>query len=143
MKNFILLFLATFFLLFAIIGIVLPILPTTPFIILSTTLFSCNQKIQEKILQIPIFKEYYESYKSKNRISLKTTIISVSFLWITIITSILFIKQLLIKIFLLIVAISVTTHILILYKRKICVKKDKTKLHKKNTHPIKKKINMI
>ena len=97
-----------------IIGIFLPILPTTPFLLLSAACFIRSSKnlylwlINHKILGI-----YIKNYIEYKAITKKSKIISISLLWFCIINSALFfVKSLWIKIILFIIAICVTIHIL-------------------------------
>ena len=87
-----------------ILGIFIPLLPTTPFLLLSTALFMRSSKRLHSWLQ---------NYLLHKTISKKTKLSSLSLLWITIVASVLFVVEILIiKIVLLLIATAVTIHIL-------------------------------
>ncbi len=95
-----------------VLGIFLPVLPTTPFLLLSAACFAkSSQKFYDWLLNNKWLGNYIKDYKSGLGISRKVKIAVISTLWITIIISVIFISKLLIQILLLIIAISVTIHI--------------------------------
>lgn len=112
MKSLLLTFIGTIFLILGIIGVLLPVLPTTPFILLSAACYGNTPKLQAKIKNLPFFKEYFRSYEEKTGIPVKTLLISLLFLWISIILSIVLLDSLHMKIFLGIILLSVTIHLL-------------------------------
>ena len=116
MKNIILA--AIGFAMFALgtIGIVVPLLPTTPFYILAAACFSATPALHTRMMKIPFFNEYISNYKARNGISRKTVIVSLVFLWTMLTISAIIVKRPWIILCLIIVGISVTTHILIVSK---------------------------
>lgn len=55
-----------------IIGIILPILPTTPFILLTIYLFSkSSQKYHDWIINLPIYKKHVQSFHEKKEMTFK------------------------------------------------------------------------
>lgn len=67
------------------IGIFIPVLPTVPFIILSTFLFSkSNKKMYIYLKQNKHFKEFIENYETGKGVSKKTKIKALIFLYISI-----------------------------------------------------------
>lgn len=113
-KKSLFIFLGTISLILGIIGLFLPVLPTTPFLLLTAWLYAkSSQRLYYWLLNNKYFGDYIRRYREGLGIPLKTKIIGVSSLWITILISIIFIISLItIKIFLLIIAIAVTYHIL-------------------------------
>ncbi len=101
----------------AVIGIFLPILPTTPFVLLAIGCFSATPKIRAWVLKIAPFREYYESYTKKRPLRWRTIIWSLLFLWTTLIVSMLLSKSLPITLLLIAVGIGVTIHILVMSRR--------------------------
>ncbi len=97
-----------------VIGIFVPLLPTTPFFLLSAALFlRSSKRLYNWLINHRYFGNYIKNYLFYKTISLKSKIISISLLWIFILFSIFFIiNHLLIKIVLLCIAIGVTWHIL-------------------------------
>jgi len=97
-----------------ILGIFIPLLPTTPFLLLSAALFmKSSKRLYNWLINHKYLGEYLQNYLHHKTIAKKTKFSSLSLLWITIIISILFIvDKLIFKILLLIIAIAVTIHIL-------------------------------
>ncbi len=104
----------TFFLGLGIIGIILPILPTTPFLLLAAACYARSSKrYYNWLLNNKWFGKYIKNYREGNGIPLKVKILSISFLWITIIFSAFFIVTILIvRVILIVIAVVVTIHIL-------------------------------
>lgn len=99
-------------LLLGLIGVFLPIWPTTPFVLLALWCFSSTPKIRERILRISFVREYYEGYTVGQGIKRKTVVTSLTFLWLMLIISVLWTQKLLLAIILTCIGIGVTTHIL-------------------------------
>lgn len=97
-----------------VIGIFVPLLPTTPFLLLSAALFlRSSTRLYNWLLNHRYFGNYIKNYLFYKTIPLKSKIVSISLLWVFILFSIFFIvNHLLIKIVLLCIAIGVTWHIL-------------------------------
>jgi uncharacterized membrane protein YbaN (DUF454 family) len=104
----------TFFVVLGIIGIILPILPTTPFLIVAAACYAKGSKrFYNWLVNNRLLGRYIKNYLENKGISMRAKIISISFLWATIIFSItLIIQILLIRIILIIVAIIITYHII-------------------------------
>lgn len=99
-------------LLLGFIGAFLPLLPTTPFVLLAVWCFSSTPKIRDRILKIGFVKEYYEGYTAGQGIKKKTVVTSLSFLWIMMALSIFLTQKLLIAVILICIGMAVTWHIL-------------------------------
>jgi uncharacterized membrane protein YbaN (DUF454 family) len=64
------------------IGIVTPVLPTTPFMLLAAFLFSrSSEKFHKMLLENKVFGKYISNYINNVPIPLKDKIISMAFLW--------------------------------------------------------------
>ena len=103
------------------IGIVLPILPTTPFLLAAAACYyKSSSRMHKWLLNNKWFGEYIRNYTEGKGLTKKTKIVALSVLWITIILSTVFMldrllpEQLLLpmQIIMLAVAIAVSTHIL-------------------------------
>lgn len=96
------------------IGIFLPVLPTTPFLLLALWAFAKSSKRCENFIRTNrLFGKYIDDYSKGDGIPLRAKRISVSLLWITILTAnFAFIPFHAVKAFLTMVAIFVTVHIL-------------------------------
>ncbi len=103
-------------------GIFLPILPTTPFILLSGFLFSkSSDKFHLWLVNNKFLGKYIKNYTEKKGFPLKEKIFTILLLWITIsISAFYFVQLLWLKILLFIIAIAVTIHLIIIpvYKEK-------------------------
>jgi len=107
-------FSGTFSLSIGIIGIFVPILPTTPFLLLSAACYSrSSERAYSWLLRNRWFGDYILDYREKKGISIKNKAVTISLLGVTISASILFfIDILLIKLLLVVIAVLVTIHIL-------------------------------
>jgi uncharacterized membrane protein YbaN (DUF454 family) len=74
-----------FFLLLSILGMFLPVLPTTPFLLLASFCFARSSKrINDWLLSNRWFGSYIRNYREGNGITLRHKLITISLLWITI-----------------------------------------------------------
>ena len=107
------------FLVIGAVGIVIPILPTTPFIIVSAFCFSKSSKRFERwISQNRYFGSYIENYKTKKGVPRDVKLQSIVFLWIMLIISgLIFSNSVYIPIILVVVGVAVTLHIALLKTR--------------------------
>lgn len=98
----------------AILGIFLPVLPTTPLLLLAAYLFSkSSQKQYDWLLQHPRFGPYIIQFREQKIIPRHIKLISLLMLWATILLSIYLLRgNLPIQALLLIIAIGVSWHIL-------------------------------
>jgi uncharacterized membrane protein YbaN (DUF454 family) len=101
-----------FFLGLGAVGLLLPVWPTTPFVLLSAACFSVSPQIKARIMRIAFFREHIENYEKRTGLSRKTLIISLSWLWGMLLLSIVLTWTLWIACLLLAIGTAVTTHIL-------------------------------
>jgi uncharacterized membrane protein YbaN (DUF454 family) len=104
----------TFSLALGAIGIVIPVLPTTPFLLLALACyFRSSKRMTRWILTNKYFGDYIRRYREGKGVPRKTKILAVAFLWITIGCSAYFMLQkwLIIQLILFAVAIAVTIHL--------------------------------
>lgn len=96
------------------IGIFLPLLPTTPFLLLAAACYARGSKrFYNWLLNNRWFGDYIRNYREKKGIPLKIKILSVSFLWATIGYSTVFVIDIpLVRVILVLIAIAVTIHII-------------------------------
>lgn len=104
----------TFSIILGIIGIFLPLLPTTPFLLLGATCYiKSSKKLYNTLINNKWLGSYIKNYKENKAIPRKTKIVTISLLWITIGYSAIFLVTIVwIKLLLLFIAIGVTLHIL-------------------------------
>lgn len=100
------------------IGLILPVLPTTPFVLLSAACFSHSPRIKAQVMKITFFREHIENYKYRKGLSRKNVTISLSYLWVMLLISILVVEKLWVALLLLAIGSGVTTHILLMAKGK-------------------------
>ncbi|HBF88270.1 MAG TPA: DUF454 domain-containing protein [Bacteroidales bacterium] len=114
--------LGIFSLFFGIIGLFLPLLPTTPFLLLSAFLFCrSSKKLHNWLHNNRIFGKYLKSYSEGRGISLKLKIFVLTLLYGTILYSVFFVvENSLIKILLIGIAVGVSVHIFAIKTNKNC-----------------------
>lgn len=96
------------------IGVFLPLLPTTPFLLLALFLFArSDPKWRERIFHHKILGPYVAGYATDAGIPMKAKLVTIAILWGTIlISAIFFVKLWWVRLILLGVAIGVTIHVL-------------------------------
>ena len=106
--------LGCFFVGLGILGIFVPVLPTTPFLLVAAALFAKSSETMYRWLTCNrVFGKYLKNYWQGKGIPLKIKIFAISFLWIAIGFSAFFaVKILFVRIILAVVAIAVTIHII-------------------------------
>ncbi|MBN2767170.1 MAG: YbaN family protein [Paludibacteraceae bacterium] len=98
-----------------IVGVFLPLLPTTPFILLSAFLFARgSQRLNRWLLNHRVFGKMIHDYQEEKSIPLHAKIYAISLLWISISYATFFVatEKLWLQILLVSIATAVTTHIL-------------------------------
>lgn len=106
----------TISLILGIIGIALPILPTTPFLLLAAACYArSSQRFYNWLINNRILGSYIRNYLEGKGMPIKVKIFTISLLWITILISAFFFIQILwVRIVLIIIAIAVTIHIILI-----------------------------
>ena len=104
----------TFFIGVGIVGIFIPILPTTPFLLISAALYARSSKrFYNWLINNKIFGRYIKNYREGKGIPLKLKIFTIAFLWITIGCSTIFAIDIFwVRVILVVIAIGVTIHII-------------------------------
>lgn len=73
---------------FGILGIFLPVLPTTPFLLLAAALFArSSDRWYQKLITHPQLGSYIRNFREYKAIPLKVKIYSISLMWIAILCS--------------------------------------------------------
>lgn len=102
-----------------VIGIFLPILPTTPFLLLASFCFlKSSNRLYEKLLNHKILGKYIHDYVKYKSVSLKSKIIAIVMIWISMGISMFLTKKTTVVIILSITGFFVTIYLLILKTRK-------------------------
>lgn len=103
-----------------VIGIFLPILPTTIFLILASACFiKSSPKANDWLRNHKVLGIYIKNYQDKTGLTLKSKIINITFLWIMISISALYFTELFyIRLLLFAIATGVTIHLIMVQTRK-------------------------
>lgn len=103
-----------FFVALGILGIFLPILPTTPFFLLAAACYiRSSERFYNWLMNNKWLGNYIKNYREKKSIPLKVKVVSLSFLWLTIGYSVFFVVNIfLLRVILILIAIGVTIHVL-------------------------------
>jgi uncharacterized membrane protein YbaN (DUF454 family) len=104
----------TFFLALGIVGIVLPILPTTPFLLLAAACYARgSRRFYDWLLGNRVFGRYIRNYREGRGITFRDKAVSIGLLWLTILLSVLLVvRNLWVKIVLIAIAVGVSTYLL-------------------------------
>ena len=102
------------------VGIFVPVLPTTPFLLLAAACFvRSSEKLYNRLLNNRLFGNYIRNYIEGRGLPLNIKIITITLLWVTISISIIFgVQNLIIRIILFIIALAVSFHIIKIKTRK-------------------------
>ena len=104
----------TFFIGVGIIGIFIPVLPTTPFLLLSAALYArSSQRFYNWLISNKIFGRFIKDYREGKGIPLRLKIATVILLWVTIGCSAIFAIDIFwVRLLLFLIAVGVTIHII-------------------------------
>ena len=101
------------FLCLGAVGVVLPVMPTTPFVILAALCFSAgNKKFHERLCRNRVFGPYIENYRNKQGISITLKVCSIALLWTGLAVSMVAMRTVWGFVLLGAVGVGVTIHIL-------------------------------
>ncbi len=97
-----------------ILGIFLPVLPTTPFLLLAAALFLRSHKgLYDWLLNHPRLGPYIRNFMVHKSIPLKVKVISVSMVWVTLLYCAVFVAEhWAFRLFFILLATAITIHIL-------------------------------
>lgn len=106
--------LGSIFLGLGILGIFLPLLPTTPFLLLSAALyFRGSPRLYDWLLSHRHLGPYIRNFREHRAIPLRVKIVSVSLVWVTLLYCTIFVAEhILFRFFLIVLAIAISVHIL-------------------------------
>lgn len=112
-KRLIYILLGTLFLILGAIGIFVPLLPTTPFWLLTCWFYlRSSEKLYNRAMSNRYFGTYIKNFMVDKAIPMRSKIISIAVMWLsTILTSLFLIEYLWIKILLVLISVGVTWHI--------------------------------
>lgn len=96
-----------------VIGIFLPVLPTTPFLLLASFCFvRSSEKIHAWLIQHPVFGDYINNYMTHNGITKTDRRKALLFLWLTLGITIIFSSSLHLRAALAVIGTLVTLHLM-------------------------------
>ena len=115
-----LLLLGTLYLVIGIVGIFIPLLPTTPFLLMSALCYLRSSKgMYDWLMTNRFFGKFLTDYMNGRGVPLRVKIITILVLWVTLSASaFLFVEKLWMRILLAAIATGVTIHLLMLKTRK-------------------------
>ena len=104
-----------------IVGVFVPILPTTPFLLLAAACYMrSSERFYQWLINNRIFGAYVRNYIEGRGMPVKMKIFIILLLWLTIGLSVTFgVQNIVIRIVLICIAIGVTAHICLIKKRKV------------------------
>lgn len=113
-KNVILVSLGTLSLGLGLLGVVVPLLPTTPFLLLSAALYTRGSpRLHAWLTGHRLLGPYIANYRAGRGIPRRTRIVSITLLWVTIGLSATFaVSHIAARLLLLAIAVGVTVHLL-------------------------------
>lgn len=115
LKIFLFVVLGTLFLVLGLIGAFLPVLPTTPFLLLASfCYFRGSKRLYDWLINHKVFGAYIYCYLTYKAIPQKTKLLTLVFLWTSLVISMVLVDLWPIRVLLVLVGMGVTTHLLIL-----------------------------
>lgn len=100
------------------VGILVPVLPTTPFVLAAAGCFSfASPKLYGVLLKSKFFGPYVENYRTKQGVPMDAKIRGIVMLWVLLIISMVAMQKLWLTLLLLVVGLAVTAHLLLLKTR--------------------------
>ena len=114
LSRWVLIIVGSFFAGLGILGIFLPLLPTTPFLLLAAACYiRSSKRLYNWLLNNKWIGRYIKNYLEGKGVPLKSKVLSISALWITIGYSVFFVVNIFpVRIILILIAIGVTMHLL-------------------------------
>ena len=104
------------FVIIGVIGIILPLVPTTPFLLLAAACYAqSSDRLYDWLLNSKWCGRYVRSYRTGSGVPVRVKVLTVAILWSTIMISIFFATtNIFVRVILLLIALGVTIHILLL-----------------------------
>ncbi|MBS3906707.1 MAG: YbaN family protein [Syntrophaceae bacterium] len=97
-----------------VVGIFLPVLPTTPFLLLAGACYArSSERFYNWLLNHRWFGKYIRPYREGKGIPLKGKALSISLIWLTTLFSVIFVvHSLIVRVILIVIAMGVTIYLL-------------------------------
>lgn len=119
LKTILLTSLGFVFLILGAIGVLLPVWPTTPFVLVSVACFSSAPQIKAQIMKIPLFREHIENHEKRNGLPQKTVMKSLIWLWVSLFISITLTHKVWLIMLLAVIGVCVSLYIVSISKAKV------------------------
>ena len=101
------------------VGVFIPVLPTTPFVLLAAACFgSASPKMYKWLAETRFFGQFIENYKNKTGVPMRTKVSALVFLWALMVLSMVLSRKLWVSVLLTAIASAVTAHILMIKTRR-------------------------
>ncbi|NMA37308.1 MAG: DUF454 domain-containing protein [Papillibacter sp.] len=115
LKKYILLISGTIALLLGVIGVLIPVLPTTPFLLIAAYCYlRSSMRLYNKLINHRLIGKYIYCYLTYRAVPRKSKIGSIILLWTALIVSMLLIRKLFVVLLLVAIGAGVTVHLLLL-----------------------------
>jgi uncharacterized membrane protein YbaN (DUF454 family) len=112
-KKYLLILAGSISLVLGIIGIVIPVLPTTPFLLLAAFCYlRSSKRLYYWMLNNRVFGPYLYNYLTYRAIKRSVKVVTLTILWLTLTISIVLVSNVYLRIFLVAVGIGVSIHVL-------------------------------
>lgn len=112
LKKYLLISIGSISLVLGIFGVLIPLLPTTPFLLLTSFCYiRSSDRLYRWLINHKIFGEYIYNYITYKAVKKSIKISGLIFLWITLVSSMLVVANVHVRIFLFIVGIGVSIHL--------------------------------
>ncbi|MFD2366687.1 YbaN family protein [Pseudoduganella sp. GCM10020061] len=96
----------------AVLGLFLPLLPTTPFLLLASACFARgSDKMHKWLLNHGLFGAYLRSYEEGKGIPLRGKIVAITLLWVSMTVSMAMVGQLALRLLLAAIGLAVTIYL--------------------------------
>jgi hypothetical protein len=98
-----------------LLGVMIPVLPTTPFLLLTAFLYMrSSDRLYQWLINHKLWGRHLNDYITYRAIKKSTKIASLLFLWFTLTISMILVQRTLVTALLIVVGIAVSTHLLLL-----------------------------
>lgn len=104
----------------ALLGVALPLLPTTPFLLLAMSCYmKSSEKFYHRLIHNRLFGKYIKNYQDGKGVPFRLKVLSISLLWTSILVTVFTLEaHLILKAVLIFIAVAVSIHIMLIKPKK-------------------------